>query len=353
MNRRIALVLAASVVFVVALLVMVRRPAATTKAVRIAYVGSITSGPPKLTGASALVVRDGWLEGELAKRSAKLQWVPMPNANVGPMTNEAFANRSIDLAAYGDLPSIIANANGIHTKLLVPSGRGTDAYLVVPLDSTAKSIEDLKRKRIAVHRGRPWELPFVRLVDSVGLTYDDFTVLNLDPEAGAAALAAGKVDALVTMAAAYTLADKGIAKIIWSTAGSPPEWRMLGGLWAAADFVERQPELAQLVATAYVKANAWASKDENREAMVEIATRNGTPATIIRSEYDAGPWRERWSPLFDPAVTKHYETAISYCVDKHIIDHGFDFREAYDDRYVLKAIDELGLRGYWTPGARL
>src|ERR1700723_2659675 len=112
MNRRVALALTASAVLVVALLFIVRKPAAkTATAVRIAYVGSVTSGPPKLTGALAIVVKDGWLEGELAKRGAKLQWVPMPNANVGPMTNEAFANRSIDLAAYGDLPSIIANAN--------------------------------------------------------------------------------------------------------------------------------------------------------------------------------------------------------------------------------------------------
>ena len=81
MNQRVALALTASVALVVALLVIVRRPSAkTTTAVRIAYVGSISSGPPKLAGASAIVVRDGWLEGELAKRGAKLglrgYWTP-------------------------------------------------------------------------------------------------------------------------------------------------------------------------------------------------------------------------------------------------------------------------------------
>jgi sulfonate transport system substrate-binding protein len=82
-------------------------------AVRIAFVGM---GQTKPFGTAGLVASDGWLERELRKQSARLEWIAMPNANVGPMTNEAFANGSIDLAGYGELPSIIANAAGIHTK---------------------------------------------------------------------------------------------------------------------------------------------------------------------------------------------------------------------------------------------
>jgi sulfonate transport system substrate-binding protein len=356
-TRRIAgvaiAVLAALALFAIAAIAAIaRRPQArpAVRAIRIAYVGSVTSGPPVLTGTAALVVRDGWLESELARRGATLEWVPMPNASVGPSTNEAFANGSIDFAGYGDLPSIIANAAGIHTKLLVPSGRGTDAYLLVPADSTAKSILDLKGKRIAVHRGRPWELPLARLVDSVGLTYADFSVMNLDPEAGAAALAAGKIDALCTMSSAYILQDKGVGKIIWSTADAPPDWKMLGGLWASADFVERHPDLTQLVATAYVKANAWAARDDSRETMIDLATRNGASAGVVRREYERGDWRARWSPLFDPWVVEHYQRAIAYAVDKRIIARSFDFRDSYDDRFVGRAIDDLSLRGYWDHG---
>jgi ABC-type nitrate/sulfonate/bicarbonate transport system substrate-binding protein len=87
----------------------------------------------------------------------------------GPIINEGFASGTIDIASYGDLPSIIANAAGVRTELIVPSGRGSDTHLLVPPDSSAQSILDLKGKRIAIHRGRPWELPFSRLIDSVGL----------------------------------------------------------------------------------------------------------------------------------------------------------------------------------------
>ncbi len=96
-----------------------------SRSVRVAFVGTASKGgKPLLTGASALIVQQGFLEAELEKRGVALEWVPMPNAAVGPMTNEAFANGGIDFANYSELPSIIANANGIRTKLIVPSGRG-------------------------------------------------------------------------------------------------------------------------------------------------------------------------------------------------------------------------------------
>jgi sulfonate transport system substrate-binding protein len=254
-------------------------------AVRIAFVGM---GQTKPLGTAGLVASDGWLERELGKRSARVEWIAMPNANVGPMTNEAFANGSIDLAGYGELPSIIANSAGIHTKLIVPSGRGGDTYLLVPPDSSARSITDLKGKRVAIHRGRPWELPLSRLIDSAGLSYKDFVILNLNPEAGAAALAAHKVDAVCLPSTAYTLEDKGVGKIIWSTEGASTDWKMLGGLWASAAFTQRHPDLTQLVATAYVRANHWASEEQNREAMIKLATQNGTPESVVRREYKTG-----------------------------------------------------------------
>ncbi len=325
------------------------------RAVRIAFVGTVSKGgKPQLTGASALIEQQGLLASELEKRGVALEWVPMPNAAVGPMTNEAFANGGIDFANYSELPSIIANANGIRTKLIVPSGRGGDTFLVVPAGSTARSIHDLKGKRIAVHKGRPWELPFIRLLDSIGLSYADFNILNLNPETGLSALAASKIDGLVITTTAYQLEERGVARIVWSTVGRPLDWKTLGGLWVKAEFAEAQPELTQLVTTAYVRANHWSSKEENRPAMVELAARLGTPKSVIERDYSTSDvtWKERWSPLFDETLFSHYRAAIAYAVEKRIIGKPFDFRESSDPRFVERAIADLGLSGYWS-GVRL
>lgn len=354
-RRGIVTVLLGLAVVVTAAFALWPRGKSGPRAVRIAFVGTVSkNGKPLLTGASAIVEEQGYLAAELAKRGVKLEWVPMPNAAVGPMTNEAFANGGIDFANYSELPSIIANANGIRTKLVVPSGRGGDTFLVVPTNSTARSIHDLRGKRIAVHKGRPWELPFIRLLDSEGLSYADFNVLNLNPETGVSALIAGKVDGLIITTTAYQLEERNVARIVWSTVGKPLDWKTLGGLWVKAEFAENYPELTQLVTTAYVKANYWSSKEENRAAMVELAARLGTPKSVIERDYSTSDvtWKERWSPLFEEALFSHYRGAIAYAVEKRIIDKPFDFRESADSRFVERALAELGLEGYWS-GERL
>jgi sulfonate transport system substrate-binding protein len=267
----------------------------------------------------------------------------------GPIINEGFASGTIDIASYGDLPSIIANAAGVRTELIVPSGRGSDTHLLVPPDSSAQSILDLKGKRIAIHRGRPWELPFSRLIDSVGLTYDDFQVLNLEPQAGAAALAARKVDALYTISP-YLLVEKGVGKSIWSTAEAPPDWKMRAEVWALRDFATRNPELTQIVATAYVRAAYWAAL--HRDEMLQILSNAGTPLQVLSKDYGEGDaWRDRWSPLFDAPLLAHYEHAIGYARDKQMIPRTVDFRECYDDRFVQRALEDLGLKDFWRPWA--
>ncbi len=142
--------------------------------------------------------------------------------------------------------------------------------------------------------------------------------------------------------------------IVWSTVGKPLDWKTLGGLWVKSEFAEAQPELTQLVTTAYVKANHWSSLEENRPAMVELAARLGTPKSVIERDYSTSDvtWKERWSPLFDETLFSHYRGAISYAVEKRIIGKPFDFRESSDSRFVEQAITELGLRGYWS-GVRL
>ncbi|HSC88243.1 MAG TPA: ABC transporter substrate-binding protein, partial [Polyangiaceae bacterium] len=317
--------------------------------VRITTTNVPANGKLVFTGLTALVVNQGWLAKKLAERGAEIEWVPISGSATGPLINEGFANRSIDIASYGDLPSIIANAAGIRTQLIVPNGRGSETYLVVPNGSTARSILDLKGKRIAIHRGRPWELPLSRLIDSVGLTYDDFQILNLNPEAGASALVAGKVDALVTINA-HLLAQKNAGQIIWSTAQAPADWKMRAELWASRDFVRQNPELTQLVATAYVRAEHWAAQLENRPAMLEVLNRSGLPKEVLEREYgDGEEWKNRWSPLFDAPVVAHYRHAIDYALDKKIIRNKFPVEEIYDERFSRTALRELGIEGFWSP----
>lgn len=325
--------------------------AATPKVVRIATVAYFDADKPLFVGRPSIIARQGWLASELSKRGIALQWVPASHTAVGPIINEAFANHSIDFAEYGDLPSIIVNAAGVATRVVVPSGIGLDTYLVVPAGSTAKTIDDLKGKRIAIHRGRPWEVPLLRLLESRGLSYADFKVYNMNPQAAAAALAAGSIDALYTLNDALILEDQHVGKIIWSTRNAPPDWKMRAELWAAKDFIDRYPDITQLVATAYVKAALWSSQSENKDALIKLYTRPGIAEDLTRREYDNGavPWSERWSPLFDAAVFDHYRHVTDYAVAKKLIRKPLAPDALLEPRFVNAALAQLGLTDYWRP----
>lgn len=317
---------------------------------KIAVVSYFSGQNIQLGGVDYVIDKQGWLREALAKRGITLAWFPAPNAAVGPIVNEAFASRQIEYASYSDLPSIILNASGsaAKTKLVVP-GAPTDSYLVVPKASQARSIEDLKGKRLAIHRGRPWELPLLRLLESRGLSYRDFQIYNINPEAGAAAVATGGVDGLFTISP-FGLEDKGVAKIVWSTADMPLSWKSWGGFWVARSHLERQPEIAQLVVTAYVKAAHWVSQPENKEEVIRQATRSGLSERIVRRTYDESniSWKDRWSPLFRPELYEHYREAVAFARKNAIIQSDVDVNALLDDRLAQTALKQLNLTNYWT-----
>ena len=320
------------------------------KEVRIATVAYATGGKVGYNGNAGVIEQQGWLRQELQKQGINLVWVPVAAQTVGATINEGFANKSIDFAGYGDLPSIILNGGGVETRVVVPGGAGNNVYVLVPPNSTAKSIVDLKGKRIALHRGRPWEITFSRLLAANGLKLSDFKISNLNPAAGAAALAAGNVDAFVTLSDAYTLEDKKVGKILWSTKQAGQEWKMRAELWGDKSFIERYPQVTQIIATAYIKAQYWTSQESNFEGFVKIAEASGQPAAVIRREYqtDAVSWKQRWSPLFDAFVLDHYRTAIAYSRQGNLIRRDLDAASLFDPRFVNAALKELKLENYWT-----
>ena len=308
-------------------------------------------GQQSYTGQTAIIMEQGWLKAELAKRGVALAWLPVPTAVGAPIINEGFAGKRVDFASYGDFPAIIANAGGIETRLIVPVGRGQNAYLVVRKDLDARSIEDLKGKRIALHRGRPWELPFAKLLDSRGLKQSDFKLLNINPPASRAALASGDIDAVFLISDGFLLEQKGIGRIIWSTRQAPPEWRMRAELFGRKEFIDRYPELTQLVADAYVRAAHWSAQPANRERVIELAARSESPRSVIEAEYNdpTVTWKDRFSPLFDAFMVDHYRDAADYAFRTGLVRQKVDADALLDRRFVTQALKTLELEDYWQP----
>lgn len=346
-----AIELVALLVTAFLLTVVADASAAELREVRIATVAYANTSKVGYNGSAGVIDQEGWLKNELQKRGIKLTWVPVAAQSVGATVNEAFANHRIDFAGYGDLPSIILNAGGVETRIIVPGGAGSNVYLVVPAGSPVKSVAELKGKRIALHRGRPWEITFARLAATHGLKLSDFKIANLNPGAGAAALAAGNVDAFVTMSDAYQLEDRKIGKIIWSTKQFAQGGKMRAELWGSKAFIEQYPEITQIVANAHVRATHWISQDANFESYLKIAARSGQPEDVLRREYgnDSVSWKARWSPLFDEVARDHYKNAIAYSRQVNLIRRDLTVDQLFEPKFLEAAIKSQKLEGYWEP----
>jgi len=322
------------------------------KIVHIAGIVASQNGKSQFIGGLKKVQDDGWLDAELAKKGWKVAWVPVPTAVGGPVVNEGFAARTIDVAAYGDLPAIVAMAGGVDLRLVQPNGSGSNVYLAVGRNSTARTLADLKGKRIALHRGRPWEAAFARYAQSQGLTLDDFKIVNINTPAGTAALASGKVDAIVLIQAeAYVLQDRGLARILWSTADAPESWKMLAGTFVRKDFADAHPEIVQTVVDAFVRQAHWASLEENRDTVIGWGTLMGAPLDAVQK--DAAntklPWRERSSPVAHSDITEHFAYVADYAVRTGLIRTKVDTSDLVDSRYADRALKEQKLEGWWQP----
>ncbi len=318
--------------------------------IRIAAVAVQVAGKTNFFGAADYVSQDKDLKAELDRRHVGIEWVPAATVAVATLVNEAFASHRIDFAFYGDLPSIILNASGIQTRLVAPGNLGNNVYLVVPPGSTAKSIVDLKGKRIALNRGRPWEISFGKLLAANGLKFADFKVINLNPQAGASALVAGSVDGFLTLDDAFLLTDKGLGRIIWSTKGAPLDWKMRAELWGTREFVQQHPDLTQLLVNADLRAVRWISEDKNRAAYIKALAENyGYPESVIQRETDEQQisWRQFWSPRYTPSITQHYEGVVDYAHATGLIRNAVDVNTLIAPAFVNAGLKQLGLDDYW------
>ncbi len=327
-------------------------PATTSpQELRIAVVGSGTSGKLSFAGIPQLIANDPVFKAELAKRQIKLTWIPVTTAAVGTLVNESFINKKIDFAFYGDLPSVILNASGISTKLVVPGSVGNNVYLVVPPDSTATSIKDLVGKKIALHRGRPWEVNFGQLIGSQHLKLQDFKIINLNPQAGAAALSSKGVDAFFTLSDAYNLVDKKLGKIIWSSQSQPADWKMRAELWGSSDFISKYPAVTQLLADADVRATYWVSQEPNKLKYQQTQAQFGQPLSVIQRDTTNrnSTWKQDWSPVYNTALLQaHYQKVINHAYQNKLISKPVNTSQLFNPQFTNLAIKNLKLEQYWA-----
>jgi len=154
-------------------------------------VGTLKVGSQK-GGTKALMLSSGALAGT----SYPIEWAEFPAAQ---NLLEAVGSGAVDVGLAGDAPFQFAYQSGLPIRAV--SAQRTDprpseaVVVVVPADSPARSIADLRGKRIATTRGSIGYYLALRALHEAGLPPDAVTFTWLTPGDTRAAFASQRVDA--------------------------------------------------------------------------------------------------------------------------------------------------------------
>ncbi len=139
----------------------------------------------------------------------------------------------------------------------------------MPEGSDIESVEDLRGKTVAVTIGTDPYFFLLQALDEAGVGLDEVNIQNLQHADGGAALLNGTDDAWSGLDPMMAANESQGAVLVYRNI----DFNTYGFLNATEEFLERSPDLAQLVVDAYEKARAWAieNPEETAALLAEVA----------------------------------------------------------------------------------
>jgi sulfonate transport system substrate-binding protein len=172
---------------------------------------------------------------------------------------------AVDFGSTAGSAALLSRANGNPIKAVYIYEQPEWTALVVSKDSTAKSITDLKGKKIAAQKGTDPYFFLLRTLAGAGLSQADIQYVNLPHADGRTAVERGQVDAWSGldphMAASELQAG---SKLIYRN----KDFNTYGFLNSREDFLKKYPETTKKVIALYEKAKQWVIDNPDKAAQI-------------------------------------------------------------------------------------
>lgn len=240
---------------------------------------------------------------EQALPGTSIEWIEFPG---GPQLIEALNGGSIDVGNIGDIPPIFAQAAGSELRYIgvEPSDGRTEAILV-PAASPARTLADLKGKRVGLLKGSSAHNLLLKSAQQAGLALSDLQLAYLTPADARAAFEQGKLDAWVIWDPYYSAALlDGSARLLSDGQQLNPS----GTYYIASlAFIQRHAATVGPILDAFARAQRISL--EQRDDSVERMTRAlGLQRAVVQRYFDHRS-SARVQPLDQQTIDNQQRTA--------------------------------------------
>lgn len=300
-------------------------------------------GQPFGIGLIAIAQLKGFVADEFKGQPVQLEWDYF--SGTGPAINEAFASGQLDFAQYGALPSVIARANGVATRVVL-SGGVTNLYGVARTALPIMTVNDLKGRKVTIQKATILHWSLLRVLEANGLSDRDVTILDLKTADQLTALAAGSADASFGTSNLLTLRDRGLVRVIYQSKDDPQRSGP-NGLIVTDEFERKYPDATRRVVRAFLKAAAWISDERNHDEAVQLFSKSGVDAAVLGEDYSGSPMHDQFDPRLDAFSLWQYRDTVSFAQEEHLIRSVFDPAQWFDPQFQDAELKELGLAGFW------
>jgi sulfonate transport system substrate-binding protein len=275
-----------------------------------------TYSPPSL-----VLKKFGWVEQAFPKATVK--WVY--SAGSSNALNFLQGN-AVDFGSSAGSAALLSRANGNPIKVVYIYEQPEWTALVVSKDSTAKSITDLRGKKIAAQKGTDPYFFLLRTLDQAGMRQADIQFVNLPHADGGTAVERGQVDAwagLDPMMAASELHAG--SKLIYRN----KDFNTYGFLNSREDFLKKYPNVTKKVIELYERARKWIIEHPDDASQI-LADAAQVPLDVASREL-----KERMvfttTPIPGDAHAAVLKAVVPIIQAEQLADPGADLNKAITD----------------------
>jgi len=223
-----------------------------------------------------LLKAQGSVEKRFSAQGLEVKWIEFP---AGPQLLEGLNVGAIDFGYVGEAPPIFAqaaDANFVYVGYEAPSPEAE--AIIIPKDSSIKSVTDLKGKKVALNKGSNVHYLLVKLLEKNGLKYSDIQPVFIPPADARAAFERGSVDAWVIWDPFAAAAEKQIgARVLANGKGVVNNYSFF---LAEREFATKRPEVIKQLFEELQKLGQWINKN-HKEAATQVAPLQGLDAAVV------------------------------------------------------------------------